>query len=132
MIKRVDLLIGLPNCGQLEYATHLLNAVYSGYGQKIMILTDVQKDVNLRDAHEDVLIVIDPRMCDYETLLLVETSMYNLLERPEIVRTYFENNLDLALRTVTNSTDRDRITKLSEMYFTPLFVIRNDYNEQLN
>ena len=93
MIKRVDLLIGLPNCGQLEYAAHVLTAVYTGYGQKVMILTDIQKDINIRDAHEDVLIVIDPRMCDYETLLLVETSMYQMLERPEISRTYFENNL---------------------------------------
>lgn len=129
MISRVDLLIGLPNCGQMEYALHTLTKFYAEQGLQVMVLTDVQKEVNMLDAEEDVLIITDPELCKYETLLFVEASVYRAFQGAEITRTYFENNLPLALRGVEDTNEKEWITNLSKEYFTPLFVIRTNYEE---
>jgi hypothetical protein len=110
----------------MEYAAHVLMTFYQGYNLKVTVLTDIKKDINLKDAEEDILIVTDHDLCDYEKLLLAETSLFSLLNGPEIVRTYFENNVELALSRA-RPEEREYIVNLAKGYFTPLFVIRSNY-----
>lgn len=128
MISRVDLLIGLPNCNQIRYAIDTLVGFYAQRWLKSMLLTDLQKELSIVDAEEDVLIVTDPQLCRYEVLIFTEATLYQVLKGPEITRTYFENDPEYAMRNITDDSEKEAIMKLSDEYFTPLNVIRSTKN----